>query len=279
MFVSTVFWATSTPFPFIDPPTEEEGVEFDFAGLGGNLTLYETETQTRGWAVYSFGEYLDEDEDEIWDGCETFEISVSRIISENSSNDSGGENFYPLCEKGFERNDIEGMIYLGQVCYNPANKSSPRCNWGNFSFESSKFIGLHQESDPEDTSRLSTILDWFARGLHTGRTFLCGSMLVLSLTAIVNLFLGDKQQTEIVRTVDANKADWRAYSLSGQERGDDGLPKAFTRHSEKKDIFRKPRKGNRRGGVHKTGGLYLGGWTEEDSNEEYKKKVQDRRND
>ena len=70
---------------------------------------------------------------------------------------------------------------------------------------------------------------------------------------------------------------WRAYSLSGQERGDDGLPKAFTRHSEKKDIYRKPRKGNRRGGVHKTGGLHLGGWTEEDSNKEYKKKVEDRR--
>lgn len=37
------------------------------------------------------------------------------------------------------------------------------------------------------------------------------------------------------------------------------MPKAFSRHSERKDIFRKPRKGNVIGGVHKSGGLYLEG--------------------
>ena len=39
----------------------------------------------------------------------------------------------------------------------------------------------------------------------------------------------------------------------------------------------KSRKGNMRGGGHKGGGLFLGGWTEEVSNAEYKKKVEDRR--
>ncbi|MGB0832533.1 MAG: hypothetical protein ACPGRV_01915, partial [Candidatus Thalassarchaeaceae archaeon] len=52
---------------------------------------------------------------------------------------------------------------------------------------------------------------------------------------------------------------------------------AFSRHSERKDIFRKPRKGNVIGGVHKSGGLYLGGWKSEDSDAAYKKKVEDRR--
>ena len=55
------------------------------------------------------------------------------------------------------------------------------------------------------------------------------------------------------------------------------MPKAFSRHSEKKDLFRKPRKGNVIGGVHKSGGLYLEGWKSEDSDAEYKKKVEDRR--
>ncbi len=74
------------------------------------------------------------------------------------------------------------------------------------------------------------------------------------------------------KTSDGPPAEWRAYSLMGQERGGDGMPKAFSRHSEKKDLFRKPKKGNVRGGVHKSGGLYLDGWTDADSDAAYKKK-------
>ena len=55
---------------------------------------------------------------------------------------------------------------------------------------------------------------------------------------IINLFSTEKEDLGVTKS-EANKAEWRAYSLSGQERGDDGLPKAFTRHSEKKDVYRK----------------------------------------
>ena len=63
MFVSTVFLATSTPFPFFDSE-DDENVDLDFSGMGGNLTLEDYGTDTRGWAVYTFGEYLDDDEDD-----------------------------------------------------------------------------------------------------------------------------------------------------------------------------------------------------------------------
>jgi len=76
---------------------------------------------------------------------------------------------------------------------------------------------------------------------------------------------------------DGSKAEWRAYALSQTERGNDGLPKAFSRHKGTRDLYSKPKKGNVRGGVHKTGGLHLSGWTSEDSDKEYKKKVEDRR--
>ena len=96
------------------------------------------------------------------------------------------------------------------------------------------------------------------------------------LAIMLALALPDKQE-EPPKKKSGPTAEWRAYSLSGQERGDDGMPKAFSRHSERKDIFRKPRKGNVIGGVHKSGGLYLEGWKSEDSDAAYKKKVEDRR--
>jgi hypothetical protein len=55
------------------------------------------------------------------------------------------------------------------------------------------------------------------------------------------------------------------------------MAKAFSRHKGTRDLYRKPRKGNTRGGVHKTGGLYLDGWTAADSDAEYQKKVENRR--
>ena len=114
------------------------------------------------------------------------------------------------------------------------------------------------------------------RGLVSGKGKTVDGETVTAIDLSLSSLSYAKRKTEElgITKSEANKAEWRAYSLSGQERGDDGLPKAFTRHSEKKDIYRKPRKGNRRGGVHKTGGLHLGGWTEEDSNREYKKKVE-----
>ena len=114
--------------------------------------------------------------------------------------------------------------------------------------------------------------------MSTGRTLLCSSIPLLFLGLISSLLLSDEEDEAPKKKRGGPTAEWRAYSLSGQERGGDGRPKAFSRHSEKKDIYRKPIKGNVRGGVHKSGGLYLDGWTDADSDAAYKKKVENRRN-
>ena len=276
MFVSTVFLATSTPVPFFGAQDTDEIVDFEFSGLGGNITLYDEGTPTRGWAVYTYGDYIDENEDGLWDVCEPVEISIWNPSNENSTNDTGWRNFFPMCQQGFERNDVQEMVYLGQLCFDPHNEDSPRCPVGNYTLESNTFVRISQESEPRDKTILSNIIGWIESGLETGRTFLCGSSLLLLAGLILNFFSKEDQGIDITKK-DGKKAEWRAYALSQTERGDDGLPKAFSRHTTQKSIYRKPRKGNRRGGVHKTGGLYLGGWTEEDSDMEYKKKVEDRR--
>ncbi len=274
IFVSSTLMATQTQFPFFEQEEEPE-IEFQISGFSGNFTFTQEELDpVSGWAVFTFGEYLDDDENGLWDLCESFDMKIL-----NSSEETQGEElqyFYPICNLESERNEVEDMVYVGQICYDPSNISSPRCGEGNYTFDSSHFSRLSQESIKEKETINSRIIDWIISGLSTGRTFLCGGFILLAIGLLSTLFLKDSEQVEITKK-EASGAEWRAYALSQTERGDDGLPKAFSRHVGKKDTYRKPRKGNTRGGVHKTGGLFLDGWTSEDSNKEYKKKVEDKR--
>ena len=271
LFVGILFMGTGTPVPLFDSQEEAE-VEFVFSGQNTNLTFEQNAPKiNNGWAVYSFGQYLDDNGDGNWDDCGIVQISLL--------NETGVSYFYPQCGNSTQREDVPDMIYVGQLCYNPANESSSRCTDGNYTFESNVYVKLSQEfEENSDMSFLSGIIDWFSDGLSTGRTLLCSSIPLLFLGLISALLLSDEEDEAPKKKRGGPTAEWRAYSLTGQERGGDGIPKAFSRHSEKKDIFRKPRKGNVRGGVHKSGGLFLDGWTDADSDAAYKKKVEDRRN-
>lgn len=272
IFVSTIFMFTGTEFPFFEQEPEPE-VEFSFYGVSGNLS-YSDSTNDQGWAVYIYGIYLDDDEDGFWDDCPSIQVFPINGTEQTSQNN----NYYGLCEIGNERQDVEGMIYVGQICHNPANSSSPNCADGNYSIEASTLVRLSEESDEStETTVLNRIVDSFLNGLRTGRTIFCGGLSLLFSGALLGLILSE-EGTQSVTKGDGSKAEWRAYALSQTERGDDGLPKAFSRHKTTRELFSKPRKGNVRGGVHKTGGLHLGGWTADDANKEYKKRVEDRRN-
>ena len=169
------------------------------------------------------------------------------------------------------------MIYIGQFCFDPNNSSSPNCSDGNYSMESSQYVRISQEFEKPDVSILSSIASWIRDGLVSGVSLICGGVILFLLAMVLAVALPEQSEEPVKKKRSGPTAEWRAYSLSGQERGDDGMPKAFSRHSERKDIFRKPRKGNVIGGVHKSGGLYLEGWKSEDSDAAYKKKVEDRR--
>ncbi|MAB35796.1 MAG: hypothetical protein CL975_00530 [Euryarchaeota archaeon] len=270
MFVGVLFLGTGTTLPIFES-SEEAEVEFAYVGQSTNLTFEQTKSDSNnGWAIYSFGQYLDEDDDGNWDDCVFVQISFL--------NESGADFFYPQCSNSTQREDVPDMIYVGQLCYDPSNSSSSRCDNGNYTFDSNIYVRLSQEFEKnEDKSIISRLIDWFVDGLSTGRSFLCSAFPIFLLGLISSLLLSEKQDEPPKKKRSGPTAEWRAYSLSGQERDADGLPKAFSRHSEKKDVFRKPRKGNVRGGVHKSGGLFLDGWTDADSDAEYKKKVEDRR--
>ncbi|MBJ29386.1 MAG: hypothetical protein CMB61_04935 [Euryarchaeota archaeon] len=269
LFVSSAFMAAGTPLPFFD--TEEEELEFELTGSTGILTLDNSSTNS-GWSVYAFGEYLDDDQNGLWDGCESIFITLKNE-SQSNSEDIETNFYYPLCEKGYERSNVDNMAYIGHLCYNPTNSTSPQCSIGNFTFESTEFVGLLPESLEEDARQ--GIVDWLISGLASGRTFFCGSWILMGIAILSGTLLKDEDKP--VEIVSEGGAEWRAYSLAGTERGKDGMAKAFSRHKGTRDLYSKPRKGNTRGGVHKTGGLYLDGWTEADSDAEYKKKVKDRR--
>ena len=270
LFIGILFFGTGTPIPLFDTTDDEEEVQFFFSGRETTLLFEQTESRSNnGWAVYTFGLYNDSDGDGLWDDCLSVEISLL--------NESGDDFHYPVCEVTTQREDVDDMIYIGQFCFDPNNSSSPRCSDGNYSMESGAYVRISQEFEKPDVPILSLIANWIRDGLVSGASLICGGLMLFLLALMLAIALPEKSEEPPKKRRSGPTAEWRAYSLSGQERGDDGMPKAFSRHSEKKDIFRKPRKGNVIGGVHKSGGLYLEGWKSEDSDAAYKKKVQDRR--
>ncbi len=270
LFIGILFFGTGTPIPLFDTTDDDEEVQFFFSGRETTLLFEQTESRSNnGWAVYTYGLYNDSDGDGLWDDCLSVEISLL--------NESGDDFHYPVCEVTTQREDVVDMIYIGQFCFDPNNSSSPRCSDGNYSMESGAYVRISQEFEKPDVPILTLIVNWIRDGLVSGASLICGGLMLFLLALMLAIALPDKSEEPPKKRRSGPTAEWRAYSLSGQERGDDGMPKAFSRHSEKKDIFRKPRKGNVIGGVHKSGGLYLEGWKSEDSDAAYKKKVQDRR--
>ena len=270
LFIGILFFGTGTPIPLFDTTDDDEEVQFFFSGIETTLLFEQTDSESNnGWAVYTYGLYNDSDGDGLWDDCLSVEISLL--------NKSGDDFHYPVCEVTTQREDVVDMIYIGQFCFDPNNSSSPRCSDGNYSMESGAYVRISQEFEKPEVSILSSIVGWIRDGLASGASLICGGLMLFLLALMLAIALPDKSEEPPKKRRSGPTAEWRAYSLSGQERGEDGMPKAFSRHSEKKDIFRKPRKGNVIGGVHKSGGLYLEGWKSEDSDAAYKKKVQDRR--
>ena len=270
LFIGILFFGTGTPIPLLDPTEDDPEVQFFFSGMETTLLFEQTDSgSNNGWAVYTYGIYNDSDEDGLWDDCFSVEISLL--------NESGVDFHYPACEVSTQSEDVTDMIYIGQFCIDPNNSSSPECSDGNYSMESSHFVRISQEFEKPEVSILSSIASWIRDGLVSGVSLICGGLMLLFLAILLAIVLPNQSEEPVKKKRSGPTAEWRAYSLSGQERGDDGMPKAFSRHSERKDLFRKPRKGNVIGGVHKSGGLYLEGWKSEDSDAAYKKKVEDRR--
>ena len=281
LFISTIFVITGIEFP-IDEASDSDDSEVTFVFGGVNGTLYFNDslgTANLGWATYVFGDYIDLDEDGMWDSCQDLEVLVWSEGAEKPSDVNHTNNtFNPLCEKGFERTGLADWAYVGQICHHPVNESESQCSSGNYSLESNDFIRLVEEHEEElePESFLSGLYEMAIDGIRTGHTSMCCSVLLLALGAVLGLTMGDEEEAVVVKS-SGSKAEWRAYSLSQSERGADGLPKSFSRHLLARNQDRKPRKGNVRGGVHKGGGVFLDGWTEADSTAAYKKKVEDKR--
>jgi len=284
LFISAIFIITGIEFPIDEASDSDDSeVTFVFGGINGTLFFNDSlGTANLGWATYVFGDYVDLDEDGMWDSCQDLEVLVWSEGAEKPSDVNHTNNtFNPLCEKGFERTGLADWAYVGQICHHPVNESESKCSSGNYSLESNDFIKLVEEHEGvpesgESESFLSGLYGMAIRGIRTGHTSMCCSVLLLALGAVLGLTMKDEEGDVAVKK-SGPKAEWRAYALSQSERGSDGLPKSFSRHLLARNQDRKPRKGNVRGGVHKGGGVFLDGWTEADSTAAYKKKVEDKR--
>jgi len=214
----------------------------------------------------------------VWDSCSNLEVFVwaegtEKPVDINHQNNT----FHPLCKAGFERTELvdQSLVYAGQVCHHPVNDSLSKCSSGNYSIESNILVMLTEEHEEVPEPFLSSLIEPVIGWLRTGYFSMCCSLLILVLGAVLGSVM-QEEEAAVVKARSGPKAEWRAYSLTQSERGADGLPKSFSRHLLARTTKRKPKKGNIRGGVHKGGGLFLGGWTEEDSDKAYKKKIEDK---
>ncbi len=281
LLLSAVLIVTGAELPIGESSdSDDSATTFTFQGFSGNLPFNDSGGPANlGWAVFVFGDYVDLDEDGMWDSCSNLEVFVWAEGTEKPADISHQNNtFHPLCKAGFERTELvdQSLVYAGQVCHHPVNDSLSKCSSGNYSIESNIFVKLAEEHEEVPEPFLSSLIELVIGSLRTGYAFMCCSLLLLILGAVLGSVMQEGEEAAVVKARSGPKAEWRAYSLTQSERGADGLPKSFSRHLLARTTKRKPKKGNIRGGVHKGGGLFLGGWTEEDSDKAYKKKIEDK---
>lgn len=280
LLLSAVLIVTGAELPIGESSdSDDSATTIAFQGFSGNLSFNDSGGPANlGWAVFVFGDYVDLDNDGMWDSCSALEVFVwaegtEKPVDINHQNNT----FHPLCKAGFERTELvdQSLVYAGQVCHHPVNDSLSKCSSGNYSIESNILVMLTEEHEEVPEPFLSSLIESVIGWLRTGYFSMCCSLLILVLGAVLGSVM-QNEEAAVVKTSSGPKAEWRAYSLSQSERGADGLPKSFSRHLLARTTKRKPKKGNIRGGVHKGGGLFLDGWTEEDSTKAYKKKIEDK---
>ncbi len=279
LLLSSVLIVTGAELPIGESSySDDSATTLAFHGFNGTLFFNDSEDSANlGWAVFLFGDYVDLDEDGVWDPCKQLEVFVWAEGTEKPADINHENNtFQPLCEAGFERTELvdRSFVYAGQICHHTVNDSLSKCSRGNYSFESNIYVNLVEEHEEVPEPFLSSLIELVKGGLRTGHASMCCSLLILALGAVLGLVMTEEEGTALAKGRLGPKAEWRAYSLSQSERGADGLPKSFSRHLSARTTKRKPKKGNVRGGVHKGGGLFLDGWTEEDSDKAYKNKVE-----
>ena len=280
LLLSAVLIVTGAELPIGESSdSDDSATTFAFQGFSGNLSFNDSGGPANlGWAVFVFGDYVDLDNDGMWDSCSALEVFVWAEGTEKPADINHQNNtFHPLCKAGFERTELvdQSLVYAGQVCHHPVNDSLSKCSSGNYSIESNILVMLTEEHEEVPEPFLSSLIESVIGWLRTGYFSMCCSLLILVLGAVLGSVMQEEKAT-VVKARSGPKAEWRAYSLTQSERGADGLPKSFSRHLLARTTKRKPKKGNIRGGVHKGGGLFLGGWTEEDSDKAYKKKIEDK---
>jgi hypothetical protein len=284
LFLSAVLIVTGAELPIGEPSySDDSATTFAFQGFNGTLSFNDSGDLTNiGWAAFVFGDYVDLDEDGMWDSCRQLELFVWAEGTEKPADINHENNtFHPLCEAEFERTELvdQSLVYAGQVCHHTVNNSLSKCSSGNYTFESNIYVKLVEEHEDVPEPFFSSLIELVIGGARTGYASMCCSLLILVLGTVLGLVMKEDEGTAAVNDRSGPKAEWRAYSLTQSERGTDGLPKSFSRHLLARTTKRKPKKGNIRGGVHKGGGLYLGGWTEEDSDKAYKSKVEEKRDE
>ncbi len=103
LLFSAVLIVTGAELPIGESSdSDDSATTFAFQGFSGNLSFNDSGGPANlGWAVFVFGDYVDLDEDGMWDSCRDLEVFVWAEGTEKPADINHQNNtFYPLCKAG-----------------------------------------------------------------------------------------------------------------------------------------------------------------------------------
>lgn len=164
----------------------------------GTLSVLDQDGQgDLGFTFYVKGEFVDENDDGIWDHCDSTSVNVIQkpsIVQAEWSNlgpDNEGEFYYEIhnegeeCQTNRDTNkhfyfDNDSYIKLGRACY--------ACGAGEFSFESNQSVYVINDDDWDIGPTIAVVIFGFIGGIGS----LCCGVVFLLLGIIFIFTLKDE---------------------------------------------------------------------------------------
>ena len=170
----------------------------------GTLTITDSDgVGDLGFSFYVEGVYIDNNNNSIWDHCETTEITIIEKPATNSEGDEGrnGDFYYQVNDDNCEVNEnnkdnsksTDGLIKVGRACL--------ACYAGDMSFESNAEVWVTY-----DDEMIGDVIEGIGEGIFgaaqsfTGFLGVCCGIFIIIFGLVLGLLINNEKQVIVQNT-------------------------------------------------------------------------------
>lgn len=167
----------------------------------GTLTITDSDGfGDLGFTFYIEGEYIDNNNNDIWDHCETTEITITAAPATNGDWDEGknGDFYFAVNDPNCEVNDnnkddsksTDGLVKVGRACL--------ACYAGNMSFESNTEVWVTY-----DDETIEEVIEGIGEGIFgaaqsfTGFLGVCCGVLIIIFGLVLGSLVNNEKQVVV----------------------------------------------------------------------------------